>query len=147
MKTLITITLLLMINAGLASARIGDTMKQCIARYGKPMPITTPSLTIFKLNNITVGVKIYRGKVCAISYIKDGKFSDAQLHYIMKLNSTKKWTQMRGEVPRRYTTSNYERDNTALMCGLAFEGNMITIGTKAALIRESKEKVKELDGL
>jgi hypothetical protein len=79
-------------------ARVGETLAQCEARYGKGTEYGDAETCIFSKAGISVGVHLYQGKVDQIAYWKEeGTFSTSETEAFLKANcSNKRWIKADG---------------------------------------------------
>lgn len=83
-----------------ASARIGETLEQCIARYGKPVHVhPVEDLVQFEKNEIKITVVFLRATCQAIMFesaISD-ELTDAQLKILLTANLGDSYTELDNE--------------------------------------------------
>ena len=69
MKTIITLFLLAFCAS--VQARIGETVAECVARYGKPVAVSESGLTFtFKSKGFEIEITFFNGKCEVIEYAR-----------------------------------------------------------------------------
>jgi hypothetical protein len=90
------LTLLLVVGgvANLCQARIGDTLKETIERYGKPVhKLSADEFAMFEESSYYITAHFYDARTDAITYVKTrsesstkGAFSDEEIELLLKIN-------------------------------------------------------------
>ncbi len=86
-----------------ASARIGETLEECQARYGKPVSAAKPGeMVAFYKDDIFLGVSFFEGKADLIIFTKKAgqrtvHFTDEEIEMLLKANGHgQKWSKVPG---------------------------------------------------
>jgi hypothetical protein len=147
---LLLITLLIL--ARNAQCRIGETLEECNARYGRPMEIKKDT-ALFLKNGMTVSVHLAGGKVDQITYYKtdpkDSKKtispSDAEVHILLQANAQDSQWKMEVSYRNHAMWWNEERGLSALRSPQEL---VISIHDSIAYkaYQERKAAVKNLEG-
>jgi hypothetical protein len=88
------LTLVLLGVANICRARIGDTLKEAIERYGKPVhKASADEFAMFKEASYYITAHFHDAKTDAITYVKAGSesstkgaFSDDEIQMLLKIN-------------------------------------------------------------
>jgi hypothetical protein len=101
---LLTLVLLGVVN--ICQARIGDTLKETIARYGKPVHKTAAEeFAMFREASYYITAHFHEAKTDAITYVKAGSesstkgaFSDDEIQMLLKINGNgQTWKRSKAE--------------------------------------------------
>jgi hypothetical protein len=76
------------------AARIGETLEQCRARYGREQSNRAPDEYTFLTNSILISVSLESNLVTQISYgtSETSPFSDEMILHLLKANASETWT-------------------------------------------------------
>jgi hypothetical protein len=115
MKHALIITAVAVLFTAAASARIGETYDECVARYGalreKKGSLTNPQF-IFEKDGITVGINFLSGKAGQLSYSKSGYFLDSGVQKLLDVNSGEsKWRFDPAETQRQAVRTSIPSKN------------------------------------
>jgi len=143
--TLLAITALLTITA---SARLGETAKQCQERYGTPIrtAIEGNNNAHFIKNGIHVTIQLYEGKAVRIAYTKDEKFTDEQVQAILHVNA-KGWGEKFTLDFQRY---GWSTKHGAFATFNSIDNIIVVVSPEQAqrdAAEYDKDKAEEIDGL
>lgn len=140
---------LLLFSATLASARIGETLEQCVERYGKVMSTSKDTegrpTSIFIKGTFTVTVRFVENKSCEIFFSKMERFTDIELKTLISANGTN-WA-MKG--PNHWISANTQR---TAMCSddhkflAIYDDAVVDKEIAKKLLKESAKQSKNLEG-
>lgn len=131
-----------------ASARLGETKDQCIARYGKPDAISDADATVFKKNEFFIIIRFFEGSADSINIRKFdspastrfGKLSDIEIKTLLEANGGgKKWVELDAlGMSRQWKT----QDENLSAWYSVMKGDL-TVATKENLERNAKRMADE----
>ena len=102
MKMIMLTGLCLSLFTGSAFARIGETVKECNGRYGKPAyEMKKDKYLVYKKSKFLIYVHFHKGRASRIVY--QGKITDETIKTLQKANSDLVW---RMTEPNLWLTSN-----------------------------------------
>ncbi len=149
MKLLAVTVASFLIIASVASARIGETLEQCEARYGKGSVGKDGEISFTKAG-FTIQATFYEGKVDAIGVFKierdvlghPKEMSDTEVQTLLEANGGGKAWRKLNAVSMDKQWSN---EDGSVMAFMKFTSNILIVSTRASLERgraamEAKEK-------
>jgi hypothetical protein len=141
MKTAFLILTMLAMAAHSASARIGETLEQCIARYGQPvLPLKEGGPAIFVKSNVAICVTFYQGRADMLVFWKrndtgqKGPLSDGEVSLLMNANAGGHSWQKADNGGS--TISAWKTDDGKILAALVSPDRSLTISTMDALARQ-----------
>jgi hypothetical protein len=139
------------VAASSAHARIGETLEQCIARYGAPVKdSTTEKQAGFVKAGFIVIVQLFDTKadtpaICKVernALGKSAEMSDNEISQLLEANSgSKGWKQVRDTILQKYWIT----DDAQLVASYDTLNHSLTIMTKAATERANAKKKADED--
>jgi hypothetical protein len=141
--------LVLMGTANFSQARIGATLEEEIARYGKPVhKAASDEFAMFKQVPYYITVHFHDGKTDAITYVKSGSassasrntFTDDEIDKLLRINGNgRKWEQSKTKAGSPQWTT---QDKT--LQAVYSESKFLVIKTAAYVMRlQAAEKKKK----
>ena len=120
-KILLTIALALSAST-MAEARIGYTLKECIAKYGRPIQKAQEGLATeyyFRVEGFHLSATLFEGKTCIMRYVPDNPLTDLQAMEVLQRNSPTTWKNgVEKRDMRWFSTVNADKhDLTATLDG------------------------------
>lgn len=118
-------------------ARVGETLDQCIARYGRPITdVQWGTKTVFFMSDILIGVDFVDSKAVRITFVKrvngqDAPLSDAEVAMLMNANGAgRKWVIV--PLPRKSRDMAWLTDDGQVAARRnGYDGSLL-IGVKGA---------------
>ncbi|MGC3991673.1 MAG: hypothetical protein QM796_18680 [Chthoniobacteraceae bacterium] len=152
MKTVILSLCALVCFASQSKARIGETLEQCIQRYGAVVKQES-GIIVFKKSGFFVMVKLYNEKVEQIAFCKAqadelgqaGAISDNEIELLLKTNGgASNWKVQ----PVISTDRHWQTEDESLFAHYTTIDHMLVIQTKDCVVRDiESEKAKEKQNL
>ena len=144
---------LLLLAAPLASARLGETPEQCIARYGEPSIVVDDGNTAYhKKNGLAITVDFRDGKAVEIDYSVDGilgKLTQEQINALLDLiGEGQKWEELKYGFNDRNAPTNGKhlmRSDKAIRAHWDYTHSSISFSTPAEIELRKKEYQREID--
>ena len=138
-----------------ASARLGETRTECIARYGEPAAGSTERATVFTKAGFRIGVIFKDGKAEALQISKvetdvlgnSTPMTEAEIETILRANgSGKEWKRVSGLIMDK----DWQTEDSSAIANYSASKNILGLYLKAFVDRsaaevEAKEK-KNLEG-
>lgn len=145
MKTILTFLLL----AAFAEARIGETLEECIKRYGNPITVDKDlGTTTFLKEGFVVVVKFTDGKVHSVTIEKHDKgqlkldFAMEDVHiaaFLVANSGGQKWFEVRAdEVTRSWLTADGKR-----LAYYRIQDGIMVMTTSQAVVAGNREREEE----
>ena len=143
---------ILMMLSNKASARIGETLDQCKARYGEPVTVDGDTYTFMK-NGLLVIVEFYENKVDLIGFRKAEEnalsiaadMSDNEIQTILSANGNGNNWRKREVIS---INKEWEAEDVTMFAQYITMQNILMIFTKEYLARfDAAKKAKENNNL